>query len=146
MRRKGLSGSRGFTLLEMMVVILILGILASIIVPKFIGQTDEARRKAAMVQIRNLEDALNLYRVDSGFYPTTDQGLDALVRKPSTPPEPTHWREGGYFPKIPGDPWGRPYVYLSPGSHGEYDLLSYGGDGEPGGEGKNADVESWDLQ
>ncbi len=146
MRKNGLSGIGGFTLLEMMVVVLILGILASIVVPKFIGQTDEARHKAAMVQIRNLEDALNLYRIDNSIYPTTEQGLEALVRKPSTPPEPQHWREGGYLAKVPLDPWGRPYVYLSPGSHGEYDLLSYGADGEPGGESKNADVESWDLK
>jgi general secretion pathway protein G len=146
MNQKALFGKGGFTLLEMMVVILILGILATIIVPRFVGQTDEARRKAAMVQIRNLEDGLNMYRIDNGIYPTTEQGLDALVRKPASAPEPTHWREGGYFPKIPLDPWGRAYVYLSPGSHGEYDLISYGGDGEPGGEGKNEDIESWDIR
>ena len=146
MKGKALLGKGGFTLLEMMVVILILGILATIIVPRFVGQTDEARRKAAMVQVRNLEDALNMYRIDSGMYPTTEQGLNALVTKPASPPEPTHWREGGYFPKIPLDPWGRPYVYLSPGSHGEYDLISYGADGEPGGEGKNEDIESWDIR
>ena len=146
MEARGLFGKGGFTLLEMMVVILILGILASIIVPRFVGQTDEAKHKAAMVQIRNLEDALNLYRIDNSVYPTTEQGLEALVVKPSVAPEPMHWREGGYIPKVPPDPWGRSYVYLSPGSHGEYDLLSYGADGEPGGDGKNADVESWDLK
>lgn len=136
----------GFTLLELLVVILILGLLVAIVTPRILGRTDEAKRTAAQVQIKQLEGALDLYRLDNGFYPTTEQGLRALVEQPTTTPIPPKWREGGYLPSVPQDPWGNAYVYLSPGTHGEFDLLSYGADGEPGGEGKNADIHNWDLE
>ncbi len=136
----------GFTLIEIMVVVTILAILSVLVVPKLIGRTDEAKRVAAKVQIKNLEGALQMYRLDSGDYPTTEQGLDALVQKPSIGETPKNWREGGYLPKVPKDPWGNAYVYTSPGTHGDYDLSSYAGDGESGGEGKNADIESWSLE
>lgn len=140
-----LKSSRGFTLIEVMVVVVILAILAGIIVPRIMGRPEEAKRTKAQVDIKGIEQALNLYKLDNGFYPTTEQGLEALVKKPGTKPIPLKWRDGGYISKTPVDPWGRPYQYLSPGQHGEYDLYSLGADGEPGGEGKNADVESWNL-
>lgn len=137
---------RGFTLIELLVVILILSLLVAIVAPRILGRTDEARRTSTEVQIKQLEGALNLFRLDNGFYPTTEQGLDALVTKPAISPVPKKWREGGYIPKVPLDPWGNPYVYLSPGTHGDFDLISYGADGEPGGEGKDEDIQSWNLQ
>jgi len=140
------SNEKGFTLIEIMVVLIILGLLVAIVAPKILGRTDDARITAAKLQIRQLEDALHLYKLDNAVYPSTEQGLDSLVNKPAVGEVPTHWREGGYVPKIPNDPWSHPYVYLSPGAHGEYDLLSYGADGEPGGEGKNADIESWNIE
>ncbi len=136
----------GFTLIELLVVILILSLLVAIVAPRILGRTDEARKTAAQVQIKQLEGALNLFRLDNGFYPTTEQGLEALVTKPNISPIPLKWREGGYIPKVPVDPWGKPFVYLSPGTHGELDLVSYGADGEPGGEGKDEDIQSWNLQ
>ncbi len=136
---------RGFTLIEIMVVITILTILALLVVPKIVGRTDEARVTASQVQIRNIEQALHLYKLDNGIYPTTEQGLQALVQPPTVSPLPKKWREGGYLPKVPLDPWGNPFVYLSPGTHGDYDLISYGADGEPGGEKNSTDVESWNL-
>jgi general secretion pathway protein G len=136
----------GFTLIELLVVVLILSLLVAIVAPRILGRTDEARRTAAQVQIKQLEGALNLFRLDNGFYPTTEQGLDALVTKPTISPIPLKWREGGYIQKVPVDSWGKPFVYLSPGSHGEFDLVSYGADGEPGGEEKDKDIESWNLQ
>ena len=140
------SNEKGFTLIEIMVVLIILGLLVAIVAPKILGRTDDARITAAKLQIRQLEEALHLYKLDNAVYPSTEQGLDALINKPSVGEVPTHWREGGYVPKIPNDPWGHPYVYLSPGAHGDYDLMSYGADGEPGGEGKNADIESWNIE
>ncbi len=137
---------RGFTLIEVMVVITILAILAILVVPKFVGRTDDAKIVAAKVQIRHIEEGLHLYKLDSGVYPTTDQGIDALVVKPTIGEIPNRWREGGYLPKTPMDPWSHKYVYLSPGSHGDFDLASYGADGESGGEGKNADIEGWNLE
>lgn len=137
---------RGFTLIEIMVVVTILAILAALVVPKLVGRSDDARRVAAKVQIKNIGGALQLYKLDSGMYPSTSQGLDALVEKPNIGKIPENWKEGGYLAKVPKDPWGKPYAYLSPGRHGDYDLVSYGPDGEQGGEGKNADVESWDLE
>ncbi len=137
---------RGFTLIEIMVVLIIIGLLAGIIVPKLIGRTEEAKRTKAKMQIKNLQTALDLYKLDNGVYPSTEQGLQALVEKPTIGEIPKHWREGGYIDKIPKDPWGNPYVYISPGVHGEYDLYSYGADGEEGGEGKNADIQSWNLE
>jgi len=144
-----MSDQKGFTLIELLVVLVILSILATIIGPKLFGRTEEARRTAAMVQIRNIESALALYERDNGSFPTTEQGLEALVEKPSSEPAPLNWHEGGYLDKgkVPLDPWHNPYVYLSPGVHSkEYDLESYGADGEDGGEGKYADIESWNLE
>jgi general secretion pathway protein G len=137
--------SRGFTLIEVMVVVVILGILAAIIVPRIMGRPEEAKRTKAAVDIKGIEQALNLYKLDNGIYPNTEQGLEALVKKPETTPLPSKWKEGGYLSKVPLDPWGGPYQYLSPGDHGDFDLYSHGADGQPGGEGKNADVESWNL-
>ncbi|NKE71398.1 type II secretion system major pseudopilin GspG [Candidatus Manganitrophus noduliformans] len=136
----------GFTLIEIMVVITILAILSVLVVPKLVGRTDEARRVAAKVQIKSIEEGLQMYKLDNGDYPSTEQGLDALVNKPSVGEIPKNWREGGYLPKIPADPWGNQYVYVSPGTHGDFDLLSYGADGEGGGEGKSADIESWNME
>lgn len=140
------SCQRGFTLIEIMVVVIILGILAGIVVPRLLDEPDEARRTKAQVQIRSLEEALAMFKLHNGFFPSTEQGLQALVRKPETGRIPTNYKEGGYIRQIPLDPWGNPYVYLSPGIHGDFDLMSYGADGEPGGEGKNADIENWNLQ
>ena len=140
-----MNSSRGFTLIEVMVVVVILGILAAIIVPRIMGRPEEAKRTKAAVDIKGVEQALNLYKLDNGMYPNTEQGLEALVNKPEITPVPNKWKEGGYLSKLPLDPWGRPYQYLSPGDHGDFDLYSHGADGEPGGEGKNADVESWNL-
>ncbi|KIH75886.1 general secretion pathway protein GspG [Geoalkalibacter ferrihydriticus DSM 17813] len=137
---------RGFTLIEIMVVVIILGILAGIVVPRLLDEPDEARRTKAQVQIRSFEEALAMFKLHNGFFPSTEQGLQALVRKPETGRIPNNYREGGYIRQIPLDPWGNPYVYLSPGVHGEYDLISYGADGEPGGEGRNADIENWNIQ
>jgi len=143
-RRIHPPGTRGFTLIELMVVIIILGILAGLVLPRFMGRTEEAKRTKARLQIENLESALKLYKLDNGSYPTTDQSLEALVQKPTTGGIPKNWREGGYLEKgqIPLDPWGRPYVYLSPGvKNKDFDLKSLGGDGEEGGEGENANIE-----
>ncbi len=146
---KFLRNEKGLTLIELMVVIIILGLLATIIAPRLIGRTEEAKRTKAMVDIRNIESALRLYKLDNGFYPTTEQGLEALVQQPTTGLIPRNWKEGGYLEggKVPLDPWGNPYVYLSPGIHNpDYDLKSYGADGAEGGEGQFADIESWNLQ
>lgn len=136
----------GFTLIEIMVVIVILGILATLIIPKIMDRPDDARRTKASLDIQSIGQALDLYRLDNNRYPTTDQGLKALVEKPNTEPMPRHWKSGGYLPKLPSDPWNGSYVYLSPGVHGDYDLLSYGADGELGGEGRGADINSWALE
>ena len=138
--------ARGFTLIEIMVVLIIIGLLAGIVVPKLMGRTEEAKRIKTAVQIKNLQSALDLYKLDSGVYPSTDQGLQALVEKPAVGEIPNNWKEGGYIDKIPKDPWGNNYVYISPGAHGDYDLYSYGADGEEGGEGRNADIQSWNLE
>jgi len=138
----------GFTLIELMVVVVILGILAGLIIPRIMGRPEEARRLKAKLQIQQLEQALKLYYLDNGMYPTTEQGLQALVEKPTIEPIPKNWREGGYLEKgkVPLDPWGNPYVYISPGIHNkDFDLESYGADGEDGGEGKYADIENWNL-
>ncbi len=141
-------GQRGFTLIELMVVIVILTILASFIAPRLMGRPDEARRSQARVQIEGLETALKMYKLDNGDYPTTEQGLKALIEPPSTGKLAGNWREGGYLDKkkVPKDPWGNEFVYVSPGSHGEYDLSSKGADGEVGGEGKNKDINSWETE
>ena len=140
------KGEEGFTLVEIMVVVVILALLAGIILPKIMGRPEEARRTAANVQMKELEAALNLFKIDNGFYPSTEQGLQALVAKPVIGEQPKHYKEGGYLHKVPKDPWGNDYVYLSAGQHGEFDLVSYGADGVEGGEGKNADIESWNAE
>ena len=137
---------KGFTLIEVMVVITILSILAVLVVPKLVGRSDDARRVAAKVQIKNIEGGLDLYKLDNGLYPTTDQGIEALVAIPNIGETPSNWRKEGYMQKIPNDPWGNRYIYMSPGLHGDYDLFSYGADGEAGGEDKYADIESWSLE
>lgn len=139
---------RGFTLIELMVVIVILGILAGLIVPRIMGRPEEARRMKARVQIESIETALKLYKLDNGYYPTTEQGLQALVEPPAVGQLPRAWREGGYLEKgkVPNDPWDNEYVYLCPGIHGDFDLVSYGADGEPGGEDKDQDINNWELE
>lgn len=141
------SRNKGFTLIELMVVIVILGILAMYIAPKIMGRPEEARRVKAKVDIASLETALKLYKLDNGIYPTTEQGLQALVRPPQTEPVPRNWKKGGYLEKgkVPKDPWGHDFVYLCPGVKGEFDIVSYGADGEPGGVDQNQDIHSWDL-
>jgi general secretion pathway protein G len=137
--------SGGFTLIEVMVVVVILGILAAIVVPRIMDRPDEARIVKAKQDIRALESALNLYRLDNYNYPTTDQGLEALVEKPNIPPEPAHWKSGGYIDRLPKDPWGEPYQYLNPGQKSAIDLYSLGADSQTGGEETNADVGNWNL-
>lgn len=145
MKMKRLNDNRGFTLIEIMVVVVILGILAGIVVPRLLDRPEEARRTKAAVQIKSLEEALGLFKLDNGFYPSTEQGLQALVSKPDSGRIPSKYRAGGYIKKVPQDPWDNAYLYLSPGAHGDFDLISYGPDGESGGEGDNADIESWNL-
>ena len=142
------SNDRGFTLIELMVVIVILGILAGLIIPRIMGRPEEARRMKARVQMESMETALRLYKLDNGVYPTTEQGLQALVEAPTGGELPRAWRKGGYLEKgqVPRDPWGHEYVYLSPGLHGDFDLTSYGADGQPGGEEQNQDVNNWDRE
>lgn len=137
----------GFTLIEVMVVVVILGILATIVVPKLVGTTGDAKITKARVDIQALETALNLYKLDNDKFPTTDQGLEALTQKPDTG-NVKKWREGGYLSKkkIPVDPWSNQYIYLSPGLNNDYDLTSYGADGMPGGEGDDADINSWEIE
>ena len=131
----------GFTLIELMVVLVIIGVLAALIVPNVLDRADDARVTAARTDVNNLMQALKLYKLDNQHYPTTEQGLQALVSKPSTPPIPANWKP--YLDKLPNDPWGRPYQYLNPGVKGEIDVMSLGADGQPGGEGRNADIGSW---
>lgn len=141
-----LHNRKGFTLIEIMVVVVILGILAAIVVPRLLERPEEARVVKAKTDIKGLEEALGLFKLDNGFYPTTEQGLQALETKPETGRIPSKYPDDGYLKKIPTDPWGNDYVYLSPGIHGNFDLISYGADGEPGGEDKNADIQSWNLE
>lgn len=136
---------KGFTLIEIMVVIVIIGILAALIVPKIMSRPDDARIVAAKQDIGSIMQALKLYKLDNHAYPTTEQGLQALVQKTSTPPIPPNWKDGGYLEHLPVDPWGKPYQYLSPGLHGKVDVFSFGADGAPGGEGNDADIGSWNL-
>ena len=138
------SLQRGFTLVEIMVVVAILGILAALIVPKIIGRSDDARIVAAKQDVATLVAALKLYRLDNQRYPSTEQGLKALVEKPTVDPVPANWKTGGYLDKLPKDPWGNAYQYLQPGIHGELDIFSLGADGQPGGTGNDADIGSWD--
>lgn len=146
--RNTLKNTRGFTLIELMIVIVIIGLLATLLVPRIMDRPEEARRIKAKTDIKTLEGALKLYKLDNTFYPTTEQGLEALIKKPEISPIPKKWREGGYLEgsSLPKDPWGNPYYYTSPASSGkEYEIISYGADGEPGGTGKNADISSADL-
>jgi len=138
------SRTPGFTLLEVLVVVAILAILAAIVVPRIMDRPDEARRVAAKADTAAIVQALKLYRLDNGNYPQTDQGLAALVQKPTTNPVPPNWKQGGYLDKLPKDPWGRDYQYLNPGVRGEIDVFSLGADGARGGEGNNADIGNWD--
>ncbi|MBU1691497.1 MAG: type II secretion system major pseudopilin GspG [Gammaproteobacteria bacterium] len=135
----------GFTLIEIMIVVVILGILAALIVPKVMGRPDEARVIAAKQDIAALGQALKLYRLDNIRYPATDQGLQALVVKPTGAPTPPNWKSGGYLDRLPKDPWGHDYQYLNPGTRGEIDVFSLGADSAPGGEGNDADIGSWNL-
>jgi general secretion pathway protein G len=138
-----LCRSRGFTLIEILVVIVILGILAALIVPRVMDRPDQARAVAAKADINAIVGALKLYRLDNGMYPTTDQGLAALVKKPERGEIPRNWKPGGYLDKLPVDPWNVEYQYLNPGIRGEIDVFSFGADRKPGGEGYDADVGSW---
>lgn len=140
------SRIKGFTLIEILVVVVILGILAALVVPRIMERPDEARVIAAKSDIRAIVSALKLYRLDNGVYPSTDQGLVALVVRPDTGVIPRNWKQGGYLDRVPKDPWGAPYQYLNPGVNGEIDVFSLGADGAPGGEGINADIGSWELQ
>ncbi|WP_038207485.1 type II secretion system major pseudopilin GspG [Xenophilus azovorans] len=132
---------RGFTLIELMVVLVIIGVLAALIVPNVIGRADDARVTAARTDVHNLMNALKMYRLDNQRYPTAEQGLQALVARPTANPVPPNWKP--YVDKLPNDPWGRPYQYMNPGVQGEIDVLSLGADGQPGGEGNDADIGSW---
>ncbi len=134
---------RGLTLIEVLIVVVILGILAGLVIVNVTGRTDDAKVAAAKHDIAALTSALKLYRLDNGVYPSADQGLPALVRKPETGEPPRNWKTGGYIERLPKDPWGNDYQYLNPGVHGEVDVFSYGADGRPGGEGYDADIGSW---
>jgi len=148
------KAQNGFTLIELMIVIVIIGILATLLIPRIMERPEEARRIKAKADIKTIESALKLYKIDTGNYPTTEQGLEALIRKPDTSPVPNKWREGGYLEgdAVPKDPWGNPYYYTASSSSGtsgasgrDYEIVSYGNDGQPGGTGKNADISSTDL-
>ncbi len=133
----------GFTLLEILVVVVILGILASLVLPNFLGRTDQARTIAAKHDIQSLVGVLKLYKLDNGDYPTTSQGLQALVSKPDSDPRPRNWKQP-YIERLPKDPWDRPYQYLNPGVHGTIDVFTMGADGQPGGDGNNSDIGNWE--
>ena len=147
-RCRHLHTSQGFTLIEIMVVFVIIGIMAGLIAPKIMNYPEEARRTKAAIQIQSIEQALKLYKLDNGDYPTTEQGLQALIEPPSVGRLAKKWRKEGYLEKgkVPKDPWGNDFVYIAPGLHGDFDLMSYGPDGEPGGEDKDADVNSWEIE
>lgn len=136
----------GFTLIEIMVVVVILGILAAIIVPKIMDRPDQARITKARQDIRTLQNALNLYKLDNYNYPSTDQGLNALIKLPSGSPEAKNWKSGGYIERLPKDPWKNDYQYLNPGVHGDIDIYSLGADGQPGGDGLNTDIGNWNNE
>jgi general secretion pathway protein G len=145
MTRPSPRWQRGFTLIEIMVVVVILGLLAAVVVTQTVGKIDDARIAKAKQDIRELETALTLYRLDNFRYPTTEQGLDALVHRPADPAL-VHWKEGGYVKRMSKDPWDRPYVYESPGTHGDFDLYSLGADGQTGGEKNDADIGNWNIE
>lgn len=136
--------SQGFTLIEVLVVVVILGVLAAFVAPRFLDKPGEARQVKARADIQAISTALQMYRLDNFVYPSTNQGLEALVSKPGGTPEARNWRSGGYMDRLPKDPWGRDYIYLSPGQRGDFDVYSLGNDGQPGGEGENADIGNWE--
>ncbi len=140
---KHATRQRGFTLIEIMVVMVILGLLVAIVAPNIMGRSDEAKVTIARTQLKNVQSALDLYRLDNSQYPSTQQGLEALVSKPSGSPEPKNWNPDGYLKSVPEDPWGNPFQYVSPGTEGPYDLYSYGSDGQEGGDGDAADISVW---
>lgn len=142
--RNGAKAQRGFTLIEVMVVIVIIGVLAALIVPKVMSRPDEARATAARTDIASIKQALNLYKLDNHRYPSTEQGLSALVKKPTVSPIPENWKGNGYLERVPKDPWGHSYRYLQPGLHSEVDVMSLGADGEVGGTGSDVDIGSWE--
>lgn len=146
--KKSKNGKSGFTLIELMVVVVIIGILAGLIVPRIMGSDDKAREAKAKMQIESIETALKLYKLDNGAYPTTEQGLRALVETPTVGNLAKNWRQGGYLEKgrIPKDPWGNEFIYICPGKHGDFDLSSLGADGEPGGDGKYKDINNWEIE
>lgn len=141
------QNNRGFSLIELMVVIVIMGVLAGMIVPRIMDRPEQAKATKAKMMIETIGTALDLYKLDMGTYPTTEQGLQALVQAPETDGESSNWRTGGYLDKgkLPKDPWNNDFIYLSPGEHGEFDLTCLGGDRAPGGEGTAADLNSWEL-
>lgn len=135
---------RGFTLIEIMIVVVIIGLLSALVGPKLMGQSDDAKRKIAATQIAQIEQTLGLFQLDNGFYPTTSQGLDALVKMPAMPPEPMNYKKKGYMKKVPKDPWGHEYIYECPGKHGDFDLYCHGSDGQEGGEDSAKDITNWE--
>jgi general secretion pathway protein G len=147
-QNRWITDTRGFSLIELMVVVIILGILAMYIGPKLMGRTEQAKETQARVQMEALETALKLYKLDNGLYPSTEQGLTALIEQPETGIIPKKWRKGGYLEKgkVPKDPWGNDFIYVSPGVQGDYDIISYGADGVPGGEDENKDINSWEVE
>lgn len=142
-RRPLRQQARGFTLIEVMIVVVILGILASIVVPRIMDRPDDARMTKARTDIRGIGSALELYRLDNYNYPSSEQGLAALVKRPTSQPAPKNWKAGGYLDRLPQDPWGNRYQYLQPGLNGTFDLYSFGADGRPNGDGTNADIGNW---
>ncbi|MFZ0488500.1 MAG: type II secretion system major pseudopilin GspG [Arenicellales bacterium] len=135
---------KGFTLIEMMVVVAIIGLLATLILPRVLGRQEQAQIEKARADIQALSSALKLYKLDNFNFPSTQQGLDSLRSKPGGDPPANNWKQGGYIERLPKDPWGNDYQYLSPGQHGDYDIWSYGSDGKPGGQGSAADIGNWD--
>ncbi len=144
-RRPTLYPQRGFTLIEIMVVVIIIGILAAIVAPNVIGRVDDAQITKAKAEIANIENAMKFYRLDNFAYPSSEQGIEALVTKPADP-NIRNWKAGGYLERVPKDPWGNPYLYLNPGNQGEIDIYTLGRDGQPGGEGIDADIGNWELE
>jgi general secretion pathway protein G len=147
-RKNPVMNTQGFTLIEIMVVVVILGILAGLIVPRIMDKPEEAKMTKARIQIKALEQALKFYKLDNGSYPTTEQGLQALVEPPAVGSLAKRWKEGGYLEKgkVPQDPWYNEFIYISPGLHSDFDLMSYGSDGEPGGEGTGEDINNWEIE
>lgn len=143
--RAAANPARGFTLIEVLVVVVILGILAAVVVPRIMDQPDKAAVVRARQDVQAIVTALNLYKLDNFTYPSTQQGLEALVQRPTGSPPAPNWKEGGYLPRLPVDPWGQPYQYMAPGRSGDFDVWSLGKDGQPGGEGYGADIGTWNL-